>query len=202
MFDDEEFEKNHVPGPYEREELYKMAEEKFNDVYKDNREIQDEYKRIKSSPKLAILWSILTGWKFKEDEIKTEGLPPREMLTALMLRMCPEKLVLDEGWKSNIMEALQMKTGKDAFNATADCTILIAEKDLVTDKDFQKKILSYKEKFEDSIANNGMSSYQGYIIHHLLMKKWVEDTYDETFWKDMIYKEIEKIEREPLPDKK
>ena len=203
MFDDfEEFEKNHVPGPYEREELYKMAEEKFNDVYKDNREIQDEYKRIKSSPKLAILWSILTGWKFKEDEIKTEGLPPREMLTALMLRMCPEKLVLDEGWKSNIMEALQMKTGKDAFNATADCTILIAEKDLITDKDFQKKILSYKEKFEDSIANNGMSSYQGYIIHHLLMKKWVEDTYDETFWKDMIYKEIEKIEREPLPDKK
>ena len=205
MFDDEEFEnfeKNHVPGPYEREELYKMAEEKFDDVYKDNREIQDEYKRIKSSPKLAILWSILTGWKFKEDEIKTEGLPPREMLTALMLRMCPEKLVLDEGWKSNIMEALQMKTGKDAFNATADCTILIAEKDLVTDKDFQKKILSYKEKFEDSIANNGMSSYQGYIIHHLLMKKWVEDTYDETFWKDMIYKEIEKIEREPLPDKK
>lgn len=205
MFDDEEFEnfeKNHVPGPYEREELYKMAEEKFNDVYKDNREIQDEYKRIKSSPKLAILWSILTGWKFKEDEIKTEGLPPREMLTALMLRMCPEKLVLDEGWKSNIMEELQMKTGKDAFNATADCTILIAEKDLITDKDFQKKILSYKEKFEDSIANNGMSSYQGYIIHHLLMKKWVEDTYDETFWKDMIYKEIEKIEREPLPDKK
>ena len=205
MFDDEEFEnfeKNHVPGPYEREELYKMAEEKFNDVYKDNREIQDEYKRIKSSPKLAILWSILTGWKFKEDEIKTEGLPPREMLTALMLRMCPEKLVLDEGWKSNIMEALEMKTGKDAFNATADCTILIAEKDLITDKDFQKKILSYKEKFEDSIANNGMSSYQGYIIHHLLMKKWVEDTYDETFWKDMIYKEIEKIEREPLPDKK
>ena len=205
MFDDEEFEnfeKNHVPGPYEREELYKMAAEKFDDVYKDNREIQDEYKRIKSSPKLAILWSILTGWKFKEDEIKTEGLPPREMLTALMLRMCPEKLVLDEGWKSNIMEALQMKTGKDAFNATADCTILIAEKDLVTDKDFQKKILSYKEKFEDSIANNGMSSYQGYIIHHLLMKKWVEDTYDETFWKDMIYKEIEKIEREPLPDKK
>lgn len=205
MFDDEEFEnfeKNHVPGPYEREELYKMAEEKFNDVYKDNREIQDEYKRIKSSPKLAILWSILTGWKFKEDEIKTEGLPPREMLTALMLRMCPEKLVLDEGWKSNIMEALQMKTGKDAFNATADCTILIAEKDLITDKDFQKKILSYKEKFEDSIANNGMSSYQGYVIHHLLMKKWVEDTYDETFWKDMIYKEIEKIEREPLPDKK
>lgn len=205
MFDDEEFEnfeKNHVPGPYEREELYKMAEEKFNDVYKDNREIQDEYKRIKSSPKLAILWSILTGWKFKEDEIKTEGLPPREMLTALMLRMCPEKLVLDEDWKSNIMEELQMKTGKDAFNATADCTILIAEKDLITDKDFQKKILSYKEKFEDSIANNGMSSYQGYIIHHLLMKKWVEDTYDETFWKDMIYKEIEKIEREPLPDKK
>jgi hypothetical protein len=203
MFDDfEEFEKNHVPGPYEREELYKMAEEKFNDVYKDNREIQDEYKRIKSSPKLAILWSILTGWKFKEDEIKTEGLPPREMLTALMLKMCPEKLVLDDGWKSNIMEALQMKTGKDAFNATADCTILIAEKDLITDKDFQKKILSYKEKFEDSIANNGMSSYQGYIIHHLLMKKWVEDTYDETFWKDMIYKEIEKIEREPLPDKK
>ncbi len=203
MFDDfEEFEKNHVPGPYEREELYKMAEEKFDDVYKDNREIQDEYKRIKSSPKLAILWSILTGWKFKEDEIKTEGLPPREMLTALMLRMCPEKLVLDDGWKSNIMEALQMKTGKDAFNATADCTILIAEKDLITDKDFQKKILSYKEKFEDSIANNGMSSYQGYIIHHLLMKKWVEDTYDETFWKDMIYKEIEKIEREPLPDKK
>ena len=203
MFDDfEEFEKNHVPGPYERDELYNMAEEKFNDVYKDNREIQDEYKRIKSSPKLAILWSILTGWKFKEDEIKTEGLPPREMLTALMLRMCPEKLVLDEGWKSNIMEALQMKTGKDAFNATADCTILIAEKDLITDKDFQKKILSYKEKFEDSIANNGMSSYQGYIIHHLLMKKWVEDTYDETFWKDMIYKEIEKIEREPLPDKK
>ena len=203
MFDDfEEFEKNHVPGPYEREELYKMAEEKFDDVFKDNREIQDEYKRIKSSPKLAILWSILTGWKFKEDEIKTEGLPPREMLTALMLRMCPEKLVLDDGWKSNIMEALQMKTGKDAFNATADCTILIAEKDLITDKDFQKKILSYKEKFEDSIANNGMSSYQGYIIHHLLMKKWVEDTYDETFWKDMIYKEIEKIEREPLPDKK
>lgn len=203
MFDDfEEFEKNHVPGPYEREELYKMAEEKFEDVYKDNREIQDEYKRIKTSPKLAILWSILTGWKFKEDEIKTEGLPPREMLTALMLRMCPEKLVLDDGWKSNIMEALQMKTGKDAFNATADCTILIAEKDLITDKDFQKKILSYKEKFEDSIANNGMSSYQGYIIHHLLMKKWVEDTYDETFWKDMIYKEIEKIEREPLPDKK
>jgi len=203
MFDDfEEFEKNHVPGPYEREELYKMAEEKFDDVYKDNREIQDEYKRIKSSPKLAILWSILTGWKFKEDEIKTEGLPPREMLTALMLKMCPEKLVLDDGWKSNIMEALQMKTGKDAFNATADCTILIAEKDLITDKDFQKKILSYKEKFEDSIANNGMSSYQGYIIHHLLMKKWVEDTYDETFWKDMIYKEIEKIEREPLPDKK
>ena len=46
-----------------------------------------------------------------------------------------------------------------------------------------------------------MSSYQGYIIHHLLMKKWVEDTYDETFWKDMIYKEIEKIERELLPDK-
>lgn len=92
MFDDfEEFEKNHVPGPYEREELYKMAEEKFDDVYKDNREIQDEYKRIKSSPKLAILWSILTGWKFKEDEIKTEGLPPREMLTALMLKMCPEK---------------------------------------------------------------------------------------------------------------
>lgn len=203
MFDDfEDFEKNHIPGSYEREELYKMAEEKFNDVYKENREIQDEYKRIKSSPKLAILWSILTGWKFKEDEIKTEGLPPREMLTALMLRMCPEKLVLDEGWKSNIMEALQMKTGKDAFNATADCTILIAEKDLITDKDFQKKILSYKEKFEDSIANNGMSSYQGYIIHHLLMKKWVEDTYDETFWKDMIYKEIEKIEREPLPDKK
>ena len=203
MFDDfEEFEKNHVPGPYEREELYKMAAEKFDDVYKDNREIQDEYKRIKSSPKLAILWSILTGWKFKEDEIKTEGLPPREMLTALMLKMCPEKLVLDDGWKSNIMEALQMKTGKDAFNATADCTILIAEKDLITDKDFQKKILSYKEKFEDSIANNGMSSYQGYIIHHLLMKKWVEDTYDETFWKDMIYKEIEKIEREPLPDKK
>lgn len=205
MFDDEEFEnfeKNHVPGPYEREELYKMAEEKFNDVYKDNREIQDEYKRIKSSPKLAILWSILTGWKFKEDEIKTEGLPPREMLTVLMLRMCPEKLVLDEGWKSNIMESLQMKTDKDSFNATADCTILIAEKDLITDKDFQKKILSYKEKFEDSIANNGMSSYQGYIIHHLLMKKWVEDTYDETFWKDMIYKEIEKIEREPLPDKK
>lgn len=204
MFDDEEFEnfeKNHVPGTYEREELYKMAEEKFDDVYKDNREIQDEYKRIKSSPKLSILWSILTGWKFKEDEIKTEGLPPREMLTALMLRMCPEKLVLDEGWKSNIMEALQMKTAKDAFNATADCTILIAEKDLITDKDFQKKILSYKEKFEDSIANNGMSSYQGYIIHHLLMKKWVEDTYDETFWKDMIYKEIEKIEREPLPDK-
>ncbi|MBO7526920.1 MAG: hypothetical protein J6T74_03375 [Clostridia bacterium] len=203
MFDDfEDFEKNHVPGPFEREEMYKMAEEKFDDVYKDNREIQDEYKRIKSSPKLAILWSILTGWKFKEDEIKTEGLPPREMLTALMLRMCPEKLVLDDSWKSNIMEALQMKTGKDAFNATADCTILIAEKDLVTDKDFQKKILSYKEKFEDSIANNGMSSYQGYIIHHLLMKKWVEDTYDETFWKDMIYKEIEKIEREPLPDKK
>lgn len=202
MFDDfEEFEKNHVPGPYEREELYKMAEEKFEDVYKDNREIQDEYKRIKSSPKLAILWSILTGWKFKEDEIKTEGLPPREMLTALMLKMCPEKLVLDDGWKSNIMEAIQMKTDKDAFNATADCTILIAEKDLITDKDFQKKILSYKEKFEDSIANNGMSSYQGYIIHHLLMKKWVEDTYDETFWKDMIYKEIEKIEREPLPDK-
>ena len=203
MFDDfEDFEKNHVPGPFEREEMYKMAGEKFDDVYKDNREIQDEYKRIKSSPKLAILWSILTGWKFKEDEIKTEGLPPREMLTALMLRMCPEKLVLDDSWKSNIMEALQMKTGKDAFNATADCTILIAEKDLVTDKDFQKKILSYKEKFEDSIANNGMSSYQGYIIHHLLMKKWVEDTYDETFWKDMIYKEIEKIEREPLPDKK
>lgn len=202
MFDDfEEFEKNHVPGPYEREELYKMAEEKFDDVYKDNSEIQDEYKRIKSSPKLAILWSILTGWKFKNEEIKTEGLPPREMLTALMLKMCPEKLVLDDGWKSNIMEALQMKTGKDAFNATADCTILIAEKDLITDKDFQKKILSYKEKFEDSIANNGMSSYQGYIIHHLLMKKWVEDTYDETFWKDMIYKEIEKIEREPLPDK-
>jgi hypothetical protein len=202
MFDDfEEFEKNHVPGSYEREELYKMAEEKFDDVFKDNREIQDEYKRIKSSPKLAILWSILTGWKFKEDEIKTEGLPPREMLTALMLKMCPEKLVLDDGWKSNIMEAIQMKTDKDAFNATADCTILIAEKDLVTDKDFQKKILSYKEKFEDSIANNGMSSYQGYIIHHLLMKKWVEDTYDETFWKDMIYKEIEKIEREPLPDK-
>ena len=203
MFDDfEEFEKNHVPGPYEREELYKMAEEKFNDVYKDNREIQDEYKRIKSSPKLAILWSILTGWKFKEDEINIEGLPPREMLTALMLKMCPEKLVLDNDWKRNIMEALEMKTGKDAFNATADCTILIAEKDLITDKDFQKKILSYKEKFEDSIANNGMSSYQGYIIHHLLMKKWVEDTYDETFWKDMIYKEIEKIEREPLPDKK
>lgn len=203
MFDDfEEFEKNHVPGPYEREELYKMAEEKFNDVYKDNREIQDEYKRIKSSPKLSILWSILTGWKFKEDEINIEGLPPREMLTALMLKMCPEKLVLDNDWKRTIMEALEMKTGKDAFNATADCTILIAEKDLITDKDFQKKILLYKEKFEESIANNGMSSYQGYIIHHLLMKKWVEDTYDETFWKDMIYKEIEKIEREPLPDKK
>lgn len=203
MFDDfEDFEKNHIPGSYEREELYKMAEEKFNDVYKENREIQDEYKRIKSSPKLAMLWTILTGWKFKEDEINLDGLPPREKLTALMLKMCPEKLVLDSGWKSNILEAIEMKTEKDAFNATADCTILIAEKDLITDKDFQKKILSYKEKFEDSIANNGMSSYQGYIIHHLLMKKWVEDTYDETFWKDMIYKEIEKIEREPLPDKK
>ena len=73
---------------------------------------------------------------------------------------------------------------------------------MITDKDFQKKILSYKNKFEDSIADKGLSSYQGYIIHHLLMKKWVEDTYDETFWKDMIYKEIEKIEREPLPDKR
>lgn len=203
MFDNfDDFEKNHIPGPFEREEMYKMAAEKFNDVYKDNREIQDEYKRIKTSPKLAILWSILTGWKFKDEEIKIEGLPPREMLTALMIKMCPEKLVLDNDWKRNIMEALEMTTDKDAFNATADCTILIAEKDLITDKDFQKKILSYKDKFEDRIANNGMSSYQGYIVHHLLMKKWVEDTYDETFWKDMIYKEIEKIEREPIPDKK
>lgn len=203
MFDNfDEFEKNHVPDPYEREELYKMAAEKFNDVYKENREIQDEYKRIKSSPKLSMLWTILTGWKFKDEEINIDGLPPREKLTALMLKMCPEKMVLDSGWKSNILEAIEMQTEKDAFNATADCTILIAEKDLITDKDFQKKILSYKNKFEDSIANNGMSSYQGYIIHHLLMKKWVEDTYDETFWKDMIYKEIEKIEREPLPDKK
>lgn len=203
MFDEfEDFEKNHVPDSYEREELFKTAEESFARVYKDNSEFQNEYKRIKSSPKLAMLWTILTGWKFKDDEIKIDDLPPREKLTALMLKMCPEKMVLDSGWKSNILEALDLPTDKDAFNATADCTFLIAEKDLVTDKDFQKKILSYKKKFDDSIANKGMRSYQGYIVHHLLMKKWVEDTYDETFWKDMIYKEIEKIERELLPDKK
>lgn len=203
MFDEfEDFETNHVPDSYEREELFKTAEESFARVYKDNHEFQNEYKRIKSSPKLAMLWTILTGWKFKDDEIKIDDLPPREKLTALMLKMCPEKMVLDSGWKSNILEALDLPTEKDAFNATADCTFLIAEKDLVTDKDFQKKILSYKKKFDDSIANKGMRSYQGYIVHHLLMKKWVEDTYDETFWKDMIYKEIEKIEREPLPDKK
>ena len=202
MFGEFEENENHIPDAYEREELYKMAAEGFDNVYKENREIQDEYKRIKSSPKLSMLWTILTGWKFKDEEINLDGLPPREKLTALMLKMCPEKMVLDSGWKSNIMVAIEMTTDKDAFNATADCTILIAEKDLITDKDFQKKILSYKTKFEDGIANKGLRSYQGYIVHHLLMKKWVEDTYDETFWKDMIYKEIEKIEREPLPDKK
>ena len=127
MFDNfDEFEKNHVPDPYEREELYKMAAEKFNDVYKENREIQDEYKRIKTSPKLSMLWTILTGWKFKDEEINIDGLPPREKLTALMLKMCPEKMVLDSGWKSNILEALELPTEKDAFNAKADCTILIA----------------------------------------------------------------------------
>lgn len=193
--------KNHVPDSYEREELFKTAEESFARVYKDNREFQNEYKRIKSSPKLAMLWTILTGWKFKDDEIKIDDLPPREKLTALMLKMCPEKMVLDSGWKSNILEALDLPTDKDAFNATADCTFLIAEKDLVTDKDFQKKILSYKKKFDDSIANKGMRSYQGYIVHHLLMKKWVEDTYDETFWKDMIYKEIEKLKENPYQTK-
>ena len=203
MFDDfDEFEKNHVPDTYEREELYKMAAEKFEDVYKDSREIQDEYKRIASSPKLAMLWSILTGWRFKNEEINIDGLPPREKLTALLFKMCPDKLVLDNDWKSNIMEAFEMKTDKDSFNATADCTILIAEKDLITDKDFQKKILSCKKKFEDNIANNGMISYQAYIIHHLLMKKWVVETYVGTFWKKWIDEEIEKIEKEPLPDKK
>ena len=121
-FDD--FEKNHIPDTYEREELFKMAEESFDRVYKENREIQDEYKRIKTSPKLAMLWTILTGWKFKDEEINLDGLPPREKLTALLLKMCPEKMVLDSGWKKNIMEALEMTTDKDAFNAT----ILIAEK--------------------------------------------------------------------------
>ena len=48
MFDDfEEFENNHVPDLYEREELYKMAAEKFNEVFDESREIQEEYKRIK-----------------------------------------------------------------------------------------------------------------------------------------------------------
>ena len=50
MFDDfEEFEKNHVPDLYERKELYKMAAEKFNEVFDESREIQEEYKRIKGS---------------------------------------------------------------------------------------------------------------------------------------------------------
>ncbi len=202
MFDDfDEFEKNHVPDTYEREEIYKMAAENFEDAYKDSREIQDEYKRIASSPKLAMLWSILTGWRFKDEEINIDGLPPREKLTPLF-KMCPDKLVLDNDWKSNIMEELEMKTDKDSYNATADCTILIAEKDLITDKDFQKKILSSKKKFEDNIANNGMFSYKAYIIYHLLMKKWVVETYVGTFWKKWIDEEIEKIEKEPLPDKK
>ena len=94
-----------------------------------------------------------------------------------------------------------MKTDKDAFNATADCAILIAELDLVTDKDFQKKILSYKDKFDDRIANNGMRCYQGYIINHLMLKKWVDETYVGTFWKVWINDEIEKLEKEPLPEK-
>lgn len=202
MFDDfDEFEKNHVPDLYERKELYKMAAEKFNEVFDESREIQEEYKRIKSSPKLALLWSILTGWRFKNEEINIDSLPPREKITALMLKMCPEKLVLDNCWKSNIIEAIEMKTDKDAFNATADCAILIAELDLVTDKDFQKKILSYKDKYDDRIANNGMRCYQGYIINHLMLKKWVDETYVETFWKVWINEEIEKLEKEPLPEK-
>lgn len=202
MFDDfEEFENNHVPDLYEREELYKMAAEKFNEVFDESREIQEEYKRIKSSPKLASLWSILTGWRFKNEEINIDSLPIREKITALMLKMRPEKLVLDNCWKSIIIEALEMKTEKDTFNATADCAILIAELDLVTDKDFQKKILSYKDKFDDRIANNGMRCYQGYIINHLMIKKWVDETYVGTFWKVWINDEIEKLEKEPLPEK-
>ena len=47
-----------------------------------------------------------------------------------------------------------------------------------------------------------MRCYQGYIINHLMLKKWVDETYVGTFWKVWINDEIEKLEKEPLPDKK
>lgn len=193
MFDDE-FERNTIPDEYTREELFKMAKENFKKAIKAE-DFKKEYEEnIKKNSKLFLLWNILTGYKV---ELPKSNSKQMELIN-IMVQMVPNKINLNN-WKEDIISVLKVKTDPDQINVSAIISILIAEHDLVIDKDFQKEILSYKKEFEDNIAQNGLIKFQGYIVHYLMVNKLVEELYDATFLKDFIYNEIEKIEKEPLP---
>lgn len=193
MFDEDESKR--IPDEYERKEIQKLIDDNFDEMYKNTKELQREYKE-KTSNKLALdsLWSNLTGYEFDMSEYKDNS------IMKLMKMMDVNPFKLDDYMIEKILSECS-KHDKQYLNISAMFCFSIAEQDLCQNKDLQKKILKLRDDTDEWYASNGTILYKNYAIYKALFKKYTNETYENTIWKKMIYNEIAEIEKMPLPEK-
>lgn len=193
MFNYEKPEYEHELNEYERIEI----RSKISDVLKEHFNedvVQDEYNEKTGHVSLEYTWYLLSGYKPTLEEVNNKMLK-------MIVKYRNDCFDFTNGIKNEILKVCKIRD-KDIINAAAYTAFVMAEQDIIADKDLQKKILEQKTDIEDFYAKIGQNAYMTYSINMEMITRWSNEKYTDTIFKKKVYDEIELIEKEPIPEKK
>ncbi|MBO7693943.1 MAG: hypothetical protein J6T10_15090 [Methanobrevibacter sp.] len=193
MFDFEKPEFEHELSEYERIEIRNKISDVMTEHFNDDT-VKEEYNAKTGHISLEYTWYLLSGYKPTLEEVNNK------MLKTLA-KYKTDYFDFTTEIKNEILKACKFRD-KDKVNAAAYTAFVMAEQDIIADKDLQKKILEQKTDIEDFYAKMGLNGYMTYSINMEMITRWSNEKYTDTIFKKKVYDEIELIEKEPLPEKK
>lgn len=193
MFNYEKPEFEHELSEFERIEIRNKISDVMTEHFNED-VVQDEYNEKTGHVSLEYTWYLLSGYKPTLEEVNNKMLK-------MIVKYRNDYFDFTNGIKNEILKACKIRD-KDIINAAAYTAFVMAEQDIIADKDLQKKILEQKTDIEDFYAKIGQNAYMTYSINMEMITRWSNEKYTDTIFKKKVYDEIELIEKEPIPEKK
>ena len=165
---------------FEKEQIWSVVETAFPGFLEEHKDAMKDYEQKTSSPVMKTIYSTCTGYIYNEtnDNVynmgKTIGIFDNPSTKKALLEAC------------NFYKP-------DTVNISAIVSFELARRNLFKDKAFQNDVNTAKEKVENLMNEE---DFQMYAYNTMLIRKWVDETYEDTIWKDLIYAQIDELEKE------
>ena len=190
--DDESFWDKQEKSDFEWSEIEnRISPEMISKGIKEHKEIRDEYERQTKGMGTNLMMLQLTNWKFAGNNDQAKNM----MKLANKLNERGMKL-MDEDRIKEILDT--NKRNDDSVNMSAMVSFGVALTNHCVDKGVERVILREFEEQKKFFKNKGEMDYMAFLTSVETMKYFVE----EQWLKEQVYKEIDELEKTPVPKEK